>query len=132
MNKKVFLIFLVFGFVVALLTIKLSPIFGKPLAEKYVRYNDVRGAAIEIEGKLYTLNFKQQNALVSKINQAVPFRENSHQKSAAKVILYRFNAPDLVFEVDAAWKNLFFLEPDGSRYLTAIYDLTYAQTFTDQ
>lgn len=125
MNRRASLILIVSSFVAILLVVKLSPIFGKPLTEKYLRYNDVRGAAIEINGTIHTLNFKQQNALIAKINEAQPLQNNPPGKSAAKVLVYRFNAPELNCEVDASSKNLIFFEPEwNSRYLTTSYDLS--------
>lgn len=81
---------LLFLFIAALFVIKLSPIFGQPLAETHIRYNDVRGAAVEKDGLLYTLSFEEQKELIKNLNQNKPVKN--------KTIIYLFERPDLVFQ----------------------------------
>jgi len=71
---------------------------------KYLSPNDVRGVAVEHSGKLYTLNFTQQNELVEILNRLIPVGKDIVEKrkvdapqesQVSKIIIYRFNAPDL-------------------------------------
>ncbi len=80
----------------------------------YLDYNHVRGSAIE-HGLNYTLNFEQQNALITYLNEADAF---SLQISEApppftKLYIYRFNAPDIVITPLAYLdNNLLFSSPE--------------------
>lgn len=71
---------------------------------RYISPNDVRGMAIEHHGTLYTLNFTQQNHLVDIFNRATVVAPNdvsarktnvTNPPEIKKIIVYRFNAPDL-------------------------------------
>lgn len=72
---------------------------------RHISPNDVRGIAIEHNHKLYTLNFEQQNALVEIFNRSIPVGKElvdkrkiavSNAPQVEKMVVYRFNAPDLV------------------------------------
>lgn len=86
--------------VVILLLINLYNTFeGHPTNETYLKYNFIKGSAIEHKGKLYTLNFDQQNALIQAINRSIPTTDIPEEKTKAdftKIIIYRFQAPDVV------------------------------------
>ncbi|MBA3816012.1 MAG: hypothetical protein H0X29_05750 [Parachlamydiaceae bacterium] len=71
---------------------------------KYISPSEVRGMAVQHNKLLYTLNFEQQNALVEIFNRSIPVsREDveARKKDApkiadiSKIIIYRFNAPDI-------------------------------------
>lgn len=71
---------------------------------RYISPNDVRGAAVEHNHKLYTLNFEQQNELIDILNRVYPVGQELVEKrkinpqpapEVQKIIIYRFNAPDL-------------------------------------
>lgn len=67
--------------------------------EAYLKYNSIRGSAIEYQGKLYTLNFDQQKALIEAINHSIRTAEppaGGNKPNFTKIIIYRFNAPDVV------------------------------------
>jgi hypothetical protein len=67
--------------------------------EKYLSQNNVRGIAVEHKGKLFTLNFQQQNDFITYINQAFKAGNAiSPQPSTAinKIVIYQFeNKPDI-------------------------------------
>jgi hypothetical protein len=74
----------------------------KEFAPRYLSPNDVRGMAIEHNNLLYTLNFEQQNAVLQILNQSVPIgpqispKEESPLKPAfERLVIYRFQAPDI-------------------------------------
>ncbi|MCB1119404.1 MAG: hypothetical protein KDK65_05535 [Chlamydiia bacterium] len=61
---------------------------------------DVRGMALEVKGKLYTLNFKQQEAAVRALNKSVSITDKPKQYPYpySSLIIYRFDKPDLVIQ----------------------------------
>lgn len=72
---------------------------------RYLSPNDVRGIAVQHNNKLYTLNFAQQNELVDVLNRSIPVGHELIEKrkvhlqnppEVQKIIIYRFNAPDIV------------------------------------
>ena len=72
---------------------------------RYISQNDVRGIAVEHDQRLYTLNFSQQKELVEILNRLIPVGKElaesrkvtpSHPTKITKIIIYRFNAPDLI------------------------------------
>lgn len=74
------------------------------LPYKYISPNDVRGIAVEHNNKLYTLSFAQQQELVDILNRSIPVGEElvkarkitvENPPQVQKIIVYRFNAPDL-------------------------------------
>lgn len=94
-----FLYLFVTGALLALLLylIALAPMFEKAPAQAVLSYNGVRGMAIESDGVLYTLNFEQQNSVVTALNknEKVPQLETC-APSMDKLIIYRFDAPEWV------------------------------------
>lgn len=103
--------------ILILLFINLSDVFrGKPSEETYIKYNSVRGSAIEYKGKLYTLNFDQQNNLIQAINRSVRIVELPNgelvKPEFSKIIFYHFNAPDLtITPIAYTNENLIFAAP---------------------
>lgn len=76
-------------------------------APKYISPSDVRGMAVQHNNVLYTLNFEQQNTLVEIFNRAIPIskedtasRDKNTPKTpnVSKIIIYRFNSPDIEIE----------------------------------
>lgn len=63
--------------------------------------NEIKGSAIEHEGLLYTLNFKQQNSVIFIINAAEPLEKSDQPKAPGfpafftKLIFYRFQMPNI-------------------------------------
>ncbi len=122
MNNRLLLnlTLVVVGCMAIILIMNLSRIFVEPLREKYLRYNDVRGSAIEHKSLLYTFNFEQQNELIKNLNHALPITKNSLNPSSpasldfSKLIIYRFKAPDLILTPIAydEHENLIFSLPE--------------------
>lgn len=89
---------------------------GTPQGETYLKYNDVKGVAAEYKGELYTFNFEQQNAFIGMLNRAVKtdtVKEGDlHSSEIAKIIIYQFNAPDILLTpVAYVDQNLVFTSP---------------------
>jgi len=131
-NRTAFTIalFFVLG-VVALFAMNLSTILAKhTLDEKYLKYNHVRGMAVEYNDLLYTLNFKQQNDLVSLLNHSVRVvgvkPDKRKKPEISKIIIYQFeDKPDIVITpVAYVNKNLVYSAPDWNEdnYLMEIND----------
>ena len=87
--------------------------------EKWLAYNHVKGMAAEYQNQLYTLNFEQQKHALAIINQAVPLPKEFPQPSDnmffpySKLIIYRFNQPDL---------ELIPISLDGHRLIFEVAD----------
>ncbi len=77
---------------IALLVINFISRLPKAQNDKVVSRNDVRGIDVEHTGELWTLNFDQQNQLITILNNN-PY---NHEANGDRIIIYRFNAPDLV------------------------------------
>jgi hypothetical protein len=88
--------------IVILFAINIGAILsGHPVQEKYLRYNQVRGIAVRHNQTLYTLNFQQQNELITLFNEsfeAATIKEGVRQTPTIdKIIVYQFNnKPDLI------------------------------------
>lgn len=99
---------------------------GNPIGETYLKYNFVRGAAVEHEGKLYTLNFAQQNAFIQNINKAIQtsdIKSTSDTKpEISKIVVYQFNGPDIVLTPVNYDEDILFSAPQLSttKYLKDI------------
>lgn len=91
---------------------------GQPANEKYLRYNHVRGMAINHNQVLYTLNFNQQNKVIEILNRSVRVvgvKPGKRQKPAIdKIIVYQFDGkPDLIISpVAYVDNNLVFSVPE--------------------
>jgi hypothetical protein len=103
--------------VLLLLLLNTIPMILSPKVEKYLKYNFVRGMAVEHKNKLYTLGFNQQNEMIGFFNRSVPVDaagEDQKQKlDISKIVVYRFNAPDLII-IPIAYEddNLIFSSPE--------------------
>lgn len=98
-----FMIFAVLVGFAIILAMNAANFFGV-MPSRYISPNDVRGVAVEHNGKLYTLNFQQQNEFINTLNRFIPvgkeLLENrqiqvDHSPEVQKIIIYRFNAPNL-------------------------------------
>ena len=90
-------------FMACLLFIKMKPIFLKAPDQKVVAFNNVRGASIEKDKILYTLNFEAHENLIRMLNHLELedfFAEFGKQMDFDRIIIYRFDQPDLVLTVE--------------------------------
>lgn len=74
---------------------------GKDVDEVYLKYNSVRGMSVEHNKLQYTLNFDQQNNIISILNRSVRVvgvKPDKRQKpDIEKLVIYQFgNDPDIV------------------------------------
>ena len=71
-----FLTALVIVAMVALFALNVTSILtGQPANQTYIRYDEVQGMAIEHNKLLYTLNFEQQNEIITILNSGAAVRE---------------------------------------------------------
>jgi hypothetical protein len=103
MNNKTFTYLLIAGVIAmsAILLLNLAGVTGlfqPQLTNEYLSRNDVRGIDIDHEGKLWTLNFEQQNKVINILNAAVRTTEHFAPENTGfdKLIIYRFNRPDII------------------------------------
>lgn len=100
---------------------------------RYISPNDVRGIATEHHHKLYTLNFAQQNALIEIFNRSFPVGKEmvearkvtlSNPPEVEKIIIYRFNAPDLeVLPIAYVSKSTSVLEKNESQKTSLVFSV---------
>ncbi|MFA6915340.1 MAG: hypothetical protein WC222_03005 [Parachlamydiales bacterium] len=81
--------------ILVLFAIKLIPNIGTGYQpEKYISPNDVKGTAVLHNGLAYTLNFEQQNTLLTYLNQSLTIGSEAYKTTKpipfTKIILYRF------------------------------------------
>lgn len=121
MNNRtlVYLTSLVILGMLVLLALNMTSILtGQPIGQTYLRFNHVRGMAINHDQLLYTLNFSQQNQIIEILNRSVRVvgvKPGKRQKpDFEKIIVYQFdNKPDLVINPIAyVDKNLVFSVPE--------------------
>lgn len=104
-----------------LLLMNALPMMGVSHSETYLKLNDVKGIAVEHNGKPYTLNFEQQNELIGYLNKSVPTTETASGSKKAllpisKIIIYRFNKPELIITpVEYQNHQLIFSAPEWNR-----------------
>ncbi len=117
-NRTLFLMTgLVILCIAVLLLLNAIPLIWTPNIEKYLKFNDVRGMAMEHKGKLYTLNFDQQNELIGYFNKSIPVaRKNAQNKpklEISKIVVYRFGLADLtIIPIEYINNDLIFFSPD--------------------
>lgn len=100
---------------------------------RYISPNDVRGIAVEHNHKLYTLNFVQQNEMIDIFNRAFPVgkeivdtRKTTIQDppEVQKIIIYRFNAPDIVITpVAFVFKTTSINQKAGSKDVNMVFSV---------
>lgn len=97
---------------------------------KYISPSDVRGMAVQHDKLLYTLNFEQQNALVEIFNRAFPVSKedvDARKKNApktsnvSKIIIYRFNAPDIEIEPVAFVGKIYSVDGFSSQRYNLVF-----------
>ena len=110
------------GFTIILL-MNMASFFGIE-SVKYLSPNMVRGIAIEHKGLLYTLNFDQQNRFIAILNRSIPISEAMVEKRKSaqpadeeiqKIVVYRFNAPDLEIRPKAYVERLNSASPQNAK-----------------
>jgi len=117
MNKRVLLYLAMTTCIIVLVLfgISISVPQKTPAGLLRLDYNHVLGSAVEHDVP-YTLNFEQQNTLITYLNAAEPSNiqpSTAKPTSYSKIIIYRFNAPDTIITpltyVDG---NLLFSSPE--------------------
>lgn len=115
----VYLTSLVLLGMLALLALNMTSILtGHPDQQEYLKYNGVRGMAVNDHQLPYTLNFKQQNRVISLLNRAVRVTgigAGKQQKpNFDSLTIYQFDQkPDLVLTPIAyVDHNLVFSVPE--------------------
>lgn len=107
-----------------LLAINLMTILPQTSSKEYIERGQVRGSAVQHDGKPYTLNFQQQNALIDHLNHAIEIKKSATPELAAttpkleieKIIFYRFNANNIeITPISYDGNNLIFSAPDWNR-----------------
>lgn len=107
--------------ILILLLLNAVPMMWTPPAEKYLKFNDVRGMAVEHKQKLYTLNFEQQNEVIGHLNKSIPVSNTivtdmKPKLEISKIVVYRFGLPDLtIVPIEYSSNNLIFSSPDWNR-----------------
>ncbi len=95
-----YLIVLVLAGMATILFINVNSLFSAAHQERYVAYNDVKGMDIQRGQLLYTLNFDQQNQIITEINRSIPVGAPGAKPDQAlnfsKLIIYRFKGSNLV------------------------------------
>jgi hypothetical protein len=83
------------AFLLAAITM-LAPKPGSTKSE-FIGYNDVRGSAIVHNGQPFTLNFEQQNSLISSVNSATNDTSTKTDSSLpyGPIIIYAFDLPNI-------------------------------------
>jgi len=83
---------------------------------QYLAPGEVRGMAVEHDGKLFTLNFSQQNMFLQYLNQSDRTAEKNIEKASQlpvkRIVIYRFNNSDIdVMPVGYKGKDLLLSAP---------------------
>ncbi len=100
MNNTTLTYLLIVGVIgmAAIMVLNFTGVSQSPFTENYLSPNDVRGIDVAHGGKLWTLNFEQQNKLVNILNKstAIEGHFNPDKFEVDRVIIYLFNKPDLI------------------------------------
>lgn len=112
--------FVILGMLILLAFNLTSILTGQPKNQTYLKYNDIRGMAVSHNQKLYTLNFQQQNAVVSILNNSVRVigvNPGKRQKPKIdKIVVYLFDQPDVIIHPIAYIdQNLVFSAPQWEK-----------------
>ena len=103
--------------VFTLLVLKLVPSTSEFGTSSVVPESDIRGMAVVHKGLPNTLNFDQQKIATHVLSRSVQVKKSDYPQSAEsfpfeKIILYRFNAPDLeILPIQFQENNLVFSIP---------------------
>lgn len=107
--------------ILILLFLNVAPHMWITPAEKYLKFNDVRGMAVEHKNKLFTLNFEQQNEVIGYLNKSIPVAntivtDKKPKLEISKIVVYRFDLPDLtIVPIEYVSHNLIFSSPDWNQ-----------------
>jgi hypothetical protein len=109
--------------IATILALNFFPMLSMKSNDKYIARSDIRGAAIEHNQKMYTLNFEQQNGLADALNSAVSISNNAAAKQITqselgftKIVLYRFGKPDsTIMPHGYAESSLIFSSPEWNK-----------------
>ncbi|MFI0435811.1 MAG: hypothetical protein ACH350_08845 [Parachlamydiaceae bacterium] len=95
-----------------------SLLTGQPPNQTYLKFNHVKGMAVDHNQMLYTLNFEEQNKVIDILNSAVIINEiKSNERIAPKIekiVIYQFeNKPTIVlYPIAYVENNLILSAPD--------------------
>lgn len=101
MSNKM-LVYSSIGVVAGILILLLLNLFmGGSTSQIYLKPNDVKGMALNHNGKLYTLNFDQQNSVITYLNLSKTVNKEDYQDKKeefpySELVIYLFNKPDVV------------------------------------
>jgi hypothetical protein len=110
-------IFVVLG-IALLFVINLTPVLQKPITQTYLARDTVRGVEVVHKGKPYTLNFEQQNSMITLLNASLPIKAGVPTSSLdfEKVIIYVFDAPNIILTpISYVDENLVFSVPNWNK-----------------
>jgi hypothetical protein len=93
-----YLLFVVVAVMAIMVFLNFLGFWETSFPEKYISKNDVRGIDVEHKGKLWTLNFDQQNELINALNASIVTNENvvPVKMEVDKIIIYQFNKRDII------------------------------------
>lgn len=133
--------------VVTLLSLNFLSIFtAKTPTETYLNYNDVRGVEVIHNQKPYTLNFDQQNQLISLLNlakktegdyQTLKKQTSMEEVGFEKITIFLFNGPNvevipigldhkkLIYSVPQ-WNSNGFFDDNSNGSLLSLISKTYS------
>lgn len=131
------------GAVAALFLINYGVVFQEAVTPPLIAKKEVRGVSIEHKGKVYTLNFDQQNAVIEVFNNALKvgpesyFPKDKKSFEFTRVLVHRFDKPDLemtpygytagelLYRIPALYSEGLF-EEAGPRPITPILKEAYS------
>lgn len=130
-NQTVFTIALLFIIGIGILfAINITSILkGKETDEPYLKYNQMKGVAVQHNTLLYTLSFEQQTqfaALMNRSVRVVGVKPDKHEKpKIEKIIVYQFDHSDVIITPIAYLNgNLVYSAPawNADNYLMELSD----------
>lgn len=96
------------------------PMLRGPIQQKFVDYQDVNGIDVTKGGSPWTLNFKQQNDFLDRLNQSILIKKADYQPTQEKfsfdsITIHRFKDKDIVLKpIGKKNKNIVFTSPQIS------------------
>lgn len=130
-NLTYLMIFAVLAGIAVIMLMNAANFLGV-VPSRYISPNDVRGIAVEHNNKLYTLNFEQQKEFLEIINRSIPVGQElvekrkinlEHPPEVQKIIIYRFNAPDLEMIPTAYVAKTTSVMQDAPEKISVIYSV---------
>lgn len=102
-----------------LFVFNISGLYVKTEPEKFISRNQISGMAVEHNGKQYTLNFEQQNQVVSILNRSIKVGLEGYLTGDEAsfdydyLIIFRFNEGEIKIKpVSFANRQLIFQAPE--------------------